>query len=161
MSPARSHILPVRSCRYALICCVVACTILASGCSCSPSVPPPSQPSPGMVSGPGSRVLSAPASQQGNPEPPYFASMKEGLKLERQGQYKEAMARYRTALTLVGGVDKEIQNQATIAVHNRLGACYRSLGNVGEAQKAFERSLALGDKRFAPKALKKLREARK
>jgi len=90
-------------------------------------------------------------------KPAYFHSMDEGLRYERRSDYKHAISTYYNALSETDGVNADLRTKANIAVHNRIAACYRSMGNKEMAASEFRISLSLGDTKYAPKALSKLK----
>ena len=92
-------------------------------------------------------------------DPAYFAVMERGHDLERRKNYAAAITTFREALSLCDGLDHDIRRKAKIAVHNRLGACYRSEGNLHAALHEFSTSVDLGDAKFAPIAMEKLRRS--
>jgi len=90
-------------------------------------------------------------------EPVYFTIMQQAHDLERSKKYKQAINRYRDALAESDGVDSDLRIEAKTAAHNRTAACYNKMGNTREALREFEQSLALGDVKFAPKAIAKIK----
>jgi hypothetical protein len=90
-------------------------------------------------------------------EPAYFSTMKRGTSLERTKDYRGAIKQYQLALKQVEGVGPDMIRQGKIAAHNRMAACYRDLGNTPKAIEELKISLKLGDKKYARKAIDKLR----
>ena len=90
-------------------------------------------------------------------DPPYFKILERGHDLERSKDYVGAIKEYKEALRLCDGVDPDLRRRAKIAVHNRSAACYRYLGDSRAALREFSASVDLGDDRYAPKAIQKLR----
>jgi hypothetical protein len=93
-------------------------------------------------------------------DPAYFRLMAQGHDFEKDRKYDEAIQTYRTALSDLTGVYADLAVPAQIAVHNRLGACYRKKGDGVAALREFRISVGLGDRKFAPKAVVAL-EAKK
>ena len=58
--------------------------------------------------------------------PRYFASMEDGLKHERRGDYGRAIQIYTLALSETDDVATDLRTQSKIAVHNRMAVCYVS-----------------------------------
>ena len=87
----------------------------------------------------------------------YFIDMERGKHLEESRKYSEAIQSYNTALSLSNRVDPKLIQLAQIAAFNRIGACYRKIGNKDAAIGSFQKSLTLGDSKYAENAIKKLR----
>ncbi len=94
------------------------------------------------------------------PNVSYFSLMERAFTIEGRGDCPNAIKLYAQALDRTSDAEPNLRNQAKIAVHNRLAACYRSLSKRDEALREFRKSIALGDTRFAPKAIAKLQASR-
>lgn len=88
--------------------------------------------------------------------PNYFGLMAAGRAAERGRDYRAAINWYTTAASAVGTVSPDLRRDAKVAVHNRIGACYRAMHQVELARAEFKAAEALGDRRFAPNALRSL-----
>ena len=92
-----------------------------------------------------------------NSQPAYFQSMEEGHRYEKDKNYEQAIGLYTQALQQIPEVDSDLRMQGKIAVHNRIAACYRSIGQMDKAAAEFKVSISLGDTKYAPKALVKIK----
>lgn len=96
------------------------------------------------------------ANTRNQASPPYFSVMDRGVKFEHKKEYTAAIRQYEHALTLADTVDTEIRINARIAIHNRLAACHRKMGDASAALREFRISARLGDAKYAPKAIAEL-----
>jgi hypothetical protein len=87
---------------------------------------------------------------------PYFETMKRAYALEHADNIREAIPLYQQAGPQASSVDPELRQRARMAVQNRLAACYSKLGDLSQAAVHFKAAVALGDKKYAPAALKRL-----
>lgn len=92
-----------------------------------------------------------------NSLPTYFQTMEEGHKYEKKSDYERAINLYGQALRQTDGVNSDVRLKSKIAVHNRIASCYRSMGQMAKAATEFRISVALGDTKYAPRALAKIR----
>ncbi len=90
-------------------------------------------------------------------DPIYYHQMQHGFDLEHVKKYSEAIVYYKLALSNVQDVALDTRFKAKIAAHNRMGACYRKMCDTENALKQFEISKQLGDTKYAPKAVQKLK----
>ena len=99
----------------------------------------------------------SPVVKPGPKDAPYFHYMEAGYTAEKNRDFTTAINSYHSAAAEFAGIEPSLRHNAEIAVHNRLAKCYASLNKNDLAAQEYQIAIGLGDKKYAPKALAKLR----
>lgn len=86
----------------------------------------------------------------------FLSVMDQGIALEKQKQYNQAISVYRQAFKYTDTLYPDLVINAKIAIHNRIATCYKKKGDIDAAIREYTVSQQLGDEKYAPKAVKEL-----